>query len=267
LKRILTNELTIALLLIVVLSAGYVLVARRGIPSASGLFGHSLGVIGFVLMLATETLYSLRKRWKGFHYGPMRRWLQVHIVTGLVGPFLVLLHTGWKFQGLAGLTTLLLLLVVASGFFGHYLFTAIPRTIDGTERAIAEVEEDIVDVDRRLRAAGVEELGQQALDIAEEMPQSGMLLVLTRSYWLWRLRRRLTALLEGLSRKEQKRANELVDLLVQRQRLRFQLASLAAARRLLALWHLFHIPLGGVLFTLAFIHVYGALYYGTFLRW
>jgi hypothetical protein len=37
-------------------------------------------------------------------------------------------------------------------------------------------------------------------------------------------------------------------------------------RRLLSLWHLFHIPLGLVLFTLAFIHVGGALYYAAFLK-
>ena len=33
-----------------------------GTPAASGLLGHSLGVVGLVMMLMTETLYSLRKR-------------------------------------------------------------------------------------------------------------------------------------------------------------------------------------------------------------
>jgi hypothetical protein len=139
--------------------------------------------------------------------------------------------------------------------------------VDGAERAAADLEADIAATDRDLRERGISRLGKEALDIADTMPHTGMFLVLTRPFWLWRLRHRLAGLLVELSRAERKSANELIDLLVDRQRLRYQMASLAAARRLLALWHLFHIPLGGALFTLAFIHVYGALYYGTFLRW
>jgi hypothetical protein len=45
-----------------------------------------------------------------------------------------------------------------------------------------------------------------------------------------------------------------------------QLQSLDATRRLLALWHVFHVPLTGVVFALAFIHILAALYYATFLR-
>ena len=48
-------------------------------------------------------LYSLRKRLPNFHWGRMSTWLQVHVVTGLVGAYLVLLHAAWKFNGLARL--------------------------------------------------------------------------------------------------------------------------------------------------------------------
>jgi len=37
-------------------------------------------------------------------------------------------------------------------------------------------------------------------------------------------------------------------------------------RRLLALWHMFHVPLSGVLFTLAGIHIVAAMYYATLLK-
>lgn len=60
-------------------------------------------------------------------------WLQFHIYTGLVGPFMVLLHTSWKFNGLAGASTLLTFIIVVSGFVGRYIYTRIPRTIDGME--------------------------------------------------------------------------------------------------------------------------------------
>ncbi len=72
------------------------------IPAAGALFGHAIGIFGFILMLMTEILYSLRKRTRSASWGKMSSWLQFHIFTGLVGPYMVLLHTSWKFNGLAG---------------------------------------------------------------------------------------------------------------------------------------------------------------------
>jgi hypothetical protein len=82
-------------------------------------------------MLMTETLYSLRKRAMRRPRGTMRSWLQLHIFTGIVGPYLVVLHSAWSFNGLAGALTALTVVVVASGFIGRYIYTAVPRTADG----------------------------------------------------------------------------------------------------------------------------------------
>lgn len=112
---------------------GGVYLMTREIPAASELFGHSIGILGFILMLLTEILYSLRKRIRNASWGRMSTWLQFHIFTGLVGPYMVLLHTSWKFNGLAGITTLFTIVIVISGFVGRYIFTRIPRTMDGLE--------------------------------------------------------------------------------------------------------------------------------------
>lgn len=179
------RELWAALLVMIMITGlyGAVVVLTREIPSASELFGHGLGIIGFVFMLMTETLYSLRKRSRSVKWGRMSTWLQLHIFTGLVGPYMVLLHTSWKFQGLAGATTLLTVIIVFSGIIGRYIFTRIPRTLDGVE---------------------------------------------------------------------------IEDALSQ--------AALRQARRLLALWHTVHIPIGMALFVSAFAHIGAALYYATFLK-
>jgi hypothetical protein len=105
----------------------------HAIPAAGELFGHGLGIFGFILMLMTETLYSLRKRTRSASWGKMSTWLQFHIFTGLVGPYMVLLHTSWKFNGLAGAVTLLTIIIVFSGVIGRYIYTRIPRTLDGLE--------------------------------------------------------------------------------------------------------------------------------------
>jgi hypothetical protein len=129
------REIWLALIAIAAITAiyGIVLSSTKEVPPASELFGHGIGIIGFVMMLMTETLYSLRKRSRRARWGKMSSWLQFHIFTGIVGPYMVLLHSAWKFHGLAGATTLLTLLIVVSGFIGRYIYTRIPRTAEGLE--------------------------------------------------------------------------------------------------------------------------------------
>ncbi len=169
--------------LLITVIYGAVIFTTRSIPPASELFGHGLGILGFILMLMTETLYSLRKRSRSARWGRMSDWLQFHIFTGLVGPYMVLLHTSWKFNGIAGVTTLFTIVIVVSGFVGRYIYTRIPRTSDGLE-------------------------------------------------------------IEGSLSAE----------------------ALKQARRLMALWHTIHIPIGMALFVSAFVHIGAALYYATFLK-
>jgi hypothetical protein len=181
-------EFWLAILAAALIGGGYALLVywTRAIPAAGDLVGHLLGILGFLLMLMTEILYSIRKRSRSARWGRMAVWLQFHIFTGLVGPFMVLLHTSWKFNGLAGATTLLTVIIVISGFIGRYIYTRIPRALDGSE----------------LDQPGAE----------------------------------------------------------------FTAAALARARRMLALWHTVHIPIGVALFTAAFFHIGAALYYVTLLR-
>jgi hypothetical protein len=125
-------ELLFALGAIILITALYVSIARNGAPRAAGLVGHAIGTIGFLMMLSTEILYSLRKRARRHGLGRVSYWLQAHIFTGIVGTYLVLLHSAWQFHGLAAVLTLLSIVVVISGFIGRYIYTAIPRTADGT---------------------------------------------------------------------------------------------------------------------------------------
>lgn len=129
------KELWLSVLAAIIITGIYALVVylNRAVPAAASLFGHMIGIIGFLLMLMTETLYSFRKRSRKGRWGSMQSWLQFHIFTGLVGPYMVLLHTSWKFNGLAGATTLLTIIIVISGLIGRYIYTRVPRSLDGVE--------------------------------------------------------------------------------------------------------------------------------------
>jgi hypothetical protein len=178
-------ELWAAIIAAIIITGVYgaVVVFTSQVPPAREAFGLSLGILGFVLMLMTEILYSLRKRSRLARWGRMSDWLKFHIITGLVGPYMVLLHSSWKFNGLAGVTTLFTIVIVVSGFIGRYIYTRIPRTAEGVE------------------------------------------------------------LESGLSRE-----------------------ALIRARRLMALWHTIHIPIGMVLFAAAFVHISGTTYYALLSR-
>ena len=129
------RELWHSLAAVVVVTAVYLAAYRASgtFPTAYGLVGHTIGIIGFVLMLMTETLYSMRKQMTDARWGNMAAWLRFHIVTGFVGPYMVLLHTSMRFRGLAGVATLLTLVVVFSGVVGRYIYTALPRVPEPTD--------------------------------------------------------------------------------------------------------------------------------------
>lgn len=269
-----TYELEIAVVTVGAVTALYIWGARAGTPASGDFLGHSLGVVGFLLMLATETLYSLRKRARGRAIGRLSTWLQWHIVMGIVGSYMVLLHTAWQFQGLAGVVTLLTAVVVLSGFVGRYIYTAIPRTLDGAEQTLGDLErrrEAVADELAALARSSPDAAGAigDALGILKgTQPAVGgpVATVFGRAFVARRDRaalRRALVMLRSLDAELAARAGALLDEQTTLQR---QLAALATARRLLALWHTVHIPLGVALFALSFVHIGAALYYATLLH-
>lgn len=265
-RRPFPYELVAALAALIIITVWYIALAQDGVPNSSGPVGHGLGVVGFLLMLSSETLYSIRKHIPRFTLGRMSTWLQVHVFTGIVGAYMVVLHAAWRFNGVAGLVTLLTVIIVASGFIGRYIYTALPRRVDGMEMAVGELEDQIALADDYLRALGVERLGKEVMALAAQAPPSGWRLVLGRPLIRWRYRRRLRRAMRRLGAVAPKEAAELERKLAERHRLLVQIRALPATRRLLALWHMFHVPLGIVLFTMALVHIAGALYYGTLMR-
>ncbi len=267
-----SRELWWAFFAILLITILYLLVTIlwSAIPAASSLFGHSIGILGFLLMLSTETLYTFRKRSRSARWGRMSTWLRLHIFTGLVGPYMVLLHTSWKFNGLAGVVTLLTVVIVASGFVGRYIYTAVPRRVDGLEMEADELTNQLKSIENELATAlkGEMSAGQPlALNLASTM--GGVAaggLGLGRVFQGWKFRQEWNAQKKLLSSLPQPQVKALEKLMKRRQTLSRQAASLHRARSWMALWHTIHIPIGLALFTAAFVHVIAAIYYATLLK-
>ena len=260
-------ELIVALVVVLLLTILYIPLASLESLRPGGLGGHSIGIVGFLLMLATETLYSLRKHSQRMvRWGSMRTWLSVHIVMGIVGPYMVFLHTGFQFAGLAGITLVLTAVVVESGFVGRYIYTAVPHTATGALVEAPQLETAMRQADARLqawlatRSARLQALAAQ-MDARPATTGQGVWAVLGRTLIQWDDKRRWRREVARLDRATRQQAAELPQLIRRRQTLQRQMAALEAARGLIALWYIIHVPLGIALFAAAFLHIVGAMYY------
>lgn len=96
--------------------------------------GAAFGIAGAALMLV-PLAYPIVKRIPFLHaritpYASMPWLMAVHVYTGIVGPVLALIHTGYKFDSVLGITlTASMLLVVVSGFTGRYLLRYVSHEI------------------------------------------------------------------------------------------------------------------------------------------
>jgi hypothetical protein len=118
--------------------------ADHSLLRPAGLVGHGYGIVGTGLIL-TNLLYLVRRRFAKVlpaWVGSMKRWLDVHVVTGLAGSLLVLFHSAFQLRTpIATVTAASLAVVVATGLVGLYLYALIPRSsLKRLKDRLAEIE-------------------------------------------------------------------------------------------------------------------------------
>jgi hypothetical protein len=106
-----------------------------------GFVGHGYGIFGTILIL-TNLLYLARRRLAAWSLGSMAAWLNLHVLTGLVGTLLILFHSAFQFRTPIALVTAISLgIVVLTGIVGRYLYALMPRP----DRAVLEEALDSLD--------------------------------------------------------------------------------------------------------------------------
>ncbi len=210
----------------------YVLRHDAAASWASSALGHGLGIVGFALMLWAGFGYTWRKHQPAGGATAMSSAMLWHMGSGLLGPYLVLLHSGFAFRGLAGVLTLGMVLVVASGVVGRAVLTAIPRAVVTAHPVqVAMLESELA----RVEAALAENARREPRDLARESTLQSELMALRHEHES--LRRQIA-----------------------------QPAPIAVARGALSVWWLLHVPMSAALWVLAAGHIAAALYYATFSR-
>jgi hypothetical protein len=98
-------------------------------PSGGTRVGYTLGTIGAVLILWLMW-FGIRKRRYGSRLGTLQGWLSAHVYLGVSLIVVATLHTGfqagWNVHTLA---YVLMLIVIASGFYGTYAYVRYPTLV------------------------------------------------------------------------------------------------------------------------------------------
>jgi hypothetical protein len=256
-----------------ILLLGYKLPLTDWLTPQRGL-GYALGITGGSLMLVIA-LYPARKRaqWLGF-LGSVPFWFRVHTVLGIVGPLLILYHSGYRLGATnSNVALICMLLVSGSGIIGRYFYVRLYDEMLGRQASLEEVRERAKLLETQTSSITVLPDMLAAIDREERRLLSqadqafGLLLhPLTAGWRAWAARRRLRRCIHAdVSRA----AAESEEVAAQAGRL-FQTAYGYACRRLEAQrrvaeyrmfaglfsgWHVFHVPMYLMLILAGTAHV------------
>ena len=196
---------------------------------------HLLGIVGYALMLWCAFGYSWRKRLERHGPGSARGWMRTHVAAGVIGPALVLVHAEWSFRGLAGITMVLTLVIVASGVVGYFLYTAFP--------AEPPSDDELARIDTELG----ELIAAREATVASRAAAGGVAAGTAPT-------RTERAVLDArISTLRELRVAQEKHLGTARMRTRW--------RQWLAGWWLLHVPLSMAVLALALVHAIASLYY------
>lgn len=221
----------------------------------NGFYGHGYGIIGTLLVIIGVFGYMARKRIKALRrIGALKYFLEFHIFLCVLGPILILYHTAFKFGGIVSISFWSMVAVVLSGVIGRFIYLQIPRTIQGREYDIKELNE--MDV----------ELGKKYETIMADLPQDSiMLLNKTKSRVpVNNILVQLVSDIQAISKVKQdlkqhnikkEIAQQLLIHLRTHLGLTRKIARLRTMQKYFRYWHIAHLPFAIIMLIIMMIHV------------
>jgi Fe-S-cluster-containing hydrogenase component 2 len=254
------------------LSASYRMLVFEGLEpeiaqlNVSYLAGSRLaltcGYIGTALMVLSMA-YPLRRRLGWFPRLANQFWLDVHLMTGIVGPMYIVLHSALRLTTWVSIPFWSMIAVVLSGVLGRYLYTLVPSLTSKHDLSILHHRRTITELSKDHPAAGAyaNEVMSREAEHSRRAWEIGLLSLLLwvladdlRRWWARGRHRR--ALRRLAPRAIARRIVWRMDRVVFYER-RKELAPRSKA--LLKAWKRIHIPFSFVLLVTMLIHIWIAL--------
>jgi hypothetical protein len=242
--------------------------------------GYTLGTLG-ALLIVWLAWFGVRKRRYSSTFGTVQGWLSAHVYLGLLLLLVVLLHTGFQFGfNVHTLAFALMVLVIASGLFGVFVYLKYPERISRNRGGAnqSELLDQLQELDERCRR-----MARQLPVEFQELVSSGISrLQLGGSMWA-RLRARdasqvlikrddeftvvahpgQEAALDWLAEQQSRSREppvaaaigELSALLRNKRRLLKPLAEDMRLQAMLQVWLYVHVPLTAALLVALLVHI------------
>lgn len=234
----------------------------------TGIVGQGFGIVGTIMIGVGVAMYGARKRVAFLaRFGSLRTWLQMHIFLCTLGPFLVLLHTTFKFGGIVSIAFWSMAVVVVSGVFGRYVYVRIPKTLNGAFLSLEAVRKRADELGERIRqVAGLENadlamvLGKPPVSTPRSL--SGALVFAFREDVRSRARVRIARQFLEERGVPVSARKEVLSLARENAKVVRQAAVLRPFQRLFGYWHVMHLPLALLMFAILAIHVGVAILFG-----
>lgn len=234
----------------------------------TGRIGHGYGLIGAALMVVGVVSYAIRKRWRLLQRaGKLKHWLQFHIFCCTLGPFLVLLHTSFKFGGIVAISFYSMVMVVASGVFGRYVYVRIPKALNGQFQTLEQMRAEHAVLHNALQAHGGLAYAAVAAGTGAARPirEQTLIRVLFESARLEATAQQRVRSVRGQLLRAgvpHATASSLTALLRKQDRLERQIAFVQPFQKLFRYWHVFHLPFAIIMFVVLALHVAVAIAFG-----
>jgi hypothetical protein len=242
--------LTIALLL----AAGWATRDQNYVVAESGI-GYWLGIIGGSLMLLL-LIYPMRKRFRRWSViGSVKSWFRLHMILGIVGPLMIIFHSGFKLGSFNSSVAFFCMLIVASsGLLGRYLYQRIHLGLYGRKLQFEEFYSDneltrlLLRRSEAIQPVFADEFEQIEKDLTQQ--QAGI----DRSIGFYRKMRARIDRLHRSVRQSELQQREKKHVLLRLKDLR-SICALGINEILFSYWHILHMPLFIMLILSGLIHV------------
>ena len=234
----------------------------------TGIIGHGIGVTGSFFLIVGVFSYMARKRIRRFsRIGKLKYWLEFHIFLCTLGPILVLFHTSFKFGGLVAVSFWSMVAVVISGVIGRFIYLQIPRTIEGREMSLNDLNtietglfsdlKNQFNIDSGILIGMNESLQQGAA--TKEM--NYLVRIVRRFIFERKLVNQFRRELKSQKLKG-KNLRKAVRIFKAKMILNRRIAWLSSMQNFLRYWHVAHLPFALIMLVIMVVHIVVAVLFG-----